>query len=69
MVDAEELNLAALRRIDVERAMERSGSVEFQELLTQEYNLALFRSKINNAPSKQLAKDLEQYIQKLGGSI
>ena len=65
----EELNFAALRRIDVDRAMERFGSVEFQKLLTQEYNLALFRSKINNASSKQLAKDLEQYIQKLGGSI
>ena len=65
----EELNLAALRNIDVDRAIDRFRSVEFQDLLTQEYNVALFRSKINNASSKQLAKELEQYIQKLGGRI
>jgi hypothetical protein len=65
----EELNLTAIRKIDVDRSMERFVSIEFQELLTQEYNLAVFRSEINNSQSKQLAKDLEKYIQKLGGSI
>jgi hypothetical protein len=65
----EKLNFAALKKIDVDRAVERFRSIEFQELLTQEQNRALFQRKIDNSLSKRLAKDLEHYIQKLGGSI
>lgn len=65
----EVLDHDALHKIDVNRAIERFRSIEFQELLTKEYNLALFRSRISTSPSKQLAIDLEQYIQNLGGSI
>ena len=64
----EELNFAALTKIDVDRAVERFRSVDFQDLLTQEYNLALFRRRINDSLSKRLAKDLENYTQQLEGS-
>jgi len=61
-------NLAAMKEFDTDRAVERFRSTEFQDLLNQEYNLALFRSLIDNAPSKQLVSDLEQYIRRLDNS-
>jgi hypothetical protein len=65
----DELNLAAVKDFGPDRAVERFRSIEFQDLLNQEYNLALFRMQINDLPSKRLAKDLENYIQQLGGSL
>jgi len=65
----DELNLASVKDFGPDRAVERFRSIEFQDLLNQEYNLALFRRQVSNSPSKRLAKDLENYIQQLGGSL
>ena len=64
----EDAYLASTKDFDEARAVERLTSVEFQDLLNQEYNLAVFRSLIDNTPSKQLASDLEEYIQRLDNS-
>jgi len=66
---SEVLNLAALKKFDVDREVEAFQSIEFQKLLNQEHNLALFRRLISNSPSKRLVKELEKYMQQLGGSI
>ena len=65
----DELILAAVKDFGTDRAAERFRTIEFQDLLNQEYNLALFRMQITNTSSKRLAKDLEKYIQQLGGSL
>jgi len=67
LVYEEDAYLATRNEIDTDRAIERFTSTEFQELVNQEYNLARFRSLIDNAPSEQLARDLEEYIQQLDG--
>ncbi len=58
-------NFSSMKEFGVDRATERFTSIEFQNLLNQEYNLALFRTQIDNSPSKRLARDLEKYIQQV----
>lgn len=58
---------SSLKEFGADRAVERFLSIEFQNLLNQEYNLALFRRQIENFPSKRLARDLEEYIQQVDG--
>ena len=64
----EDMNLEVMKEFDTDRAMERFTSVEFQNLLNQEYNSAFFKMEIDSAPAKQLARDLENYIERVGGS-
>jgi len=63
----ENADLATQNEFDTDRAVERFTSTEFQELVNQEYNLARFRSLIDNALSKRLARDLEEFVQPLDG--
>ena len=65
----EELTLELMKPFGIDRAVESFRSEKFQDLLNQEYNVAKFRDQITSLPSKQLAQDLEDYIQQLGGSI
>jgi len=61
----EELNLAAMEKFGIDRAVESFRSIEFQNLLNQEYNSAIFKKGFDSSLSERLAKDLENYIQQL----
>jgi len=62
------MNLVAMEDFGIDRALERFTSIEFQNLLNQEYNFAFFVQRTDySSSSKRLAKDLKDYIQQLEG--
>ena len=62
----EDMNLVAMEDFGIDRALERFTSIEFQNLLNQEYNFAFFVQRTDySSSSKRLAKDLKNYIQQL----
>ena len=64
----EDMNLVAMEDFGIDRALERFTSIEFQNLLNQEYNFAFFVQRTDySSSSKRLAKDLKDYIQQLEG--
>ena len=64
----EDMNLVAMEDFGIDRALERFTSIEFQNLLNQEYNFAFFVQRADySSSSKRLAKDLKNYIQQLEG--
>lgn len=64
----DDMNLTAMSKFGIDRALDGFRSVEFQNLLNQEYNYAYFNLRNNSLPAKQLAKDLLKYIQQLEGN-
>ncbi len=65
----EDMNLAAMEKFGTDLAVERFTSIEFQDLLKQEYNYAFFNQRTDRSSSaKRLAKDLEIYVEQLEGS-
>lgn len=64
----DDMNLTAMEKFGTDRAVERFTSIEFQNLLSQEYNYAFFNMRNDSLSSKKLADDLESYIQQLDGS-
>ena len=64
----DDMNLAAMEDFGIDRALELFTSAEFQNLLNQEYNYAFFNQDTDSSSAKRLAKDLETYIEQMGGS-
>lgn len=64
----DEMSLTSMKEFGIDRALDGFRSVEFQNLMHQEYNYAYFNLRNDSLPAKQLAEDLFNYIQKLDGS-
>jgi hypothetical protein len=64
-----DMDLTAMREFDIDRALGRVRSVDFQNLMNQEYNYAYFNLRNDSLPAKKLAIDLSNYIQELDGSV
>lgn len=65
----EDMNLAAMDKFGTDLAIKRFTSIDFRNLLNQEYNYAFFNQRSDRSSSaKRLVKDLETYIQQLKGS-
>ena len=64
----DDMGLADMEEFDIDRAVTRFTSAEFQDLLNQEYNYAYFTQRLNfRATSAQLMTDLEEHIRQLNG--
>lgn len=61
----EDMNLATMEEFGIDPAIELFTSTEFQSLLNQEYNYAFFNQNIDSSSAKQIANELENYIQHL----
>jgi hypothetical protein len=61
----EDMSFASMTEFGVDYAVESFRSVEFRKLLNQEYNYAFFNMRNDSLPSKQLANDLENYIEQV----
>ena len=62
----DDMDFAAMEDFGVERALTRILSPEFQDLMNQEYNHAVFFRNLDlGTPSQRLAKRLEAYIREL----
>jgi hypothetical protein len=62
----ENMSLAAMEDFGIERAIELFTSTKFQNLLNQEYNYAYFHLNIDSSLAKELALDVEKYMQRMG---
>ncbi len=64
----DDMKLADMEEYGTDRAIARFTSTEFQDLMNQEYNYALFTQRLNfRSRSVQLVTDLEEHIQQLDG--
>jgi hypothetical protein len=62
----ENMSLATMEDFGIERAIELFTSTKFQNLLNQEYNYAYFNLNLDSSLAKELALELEDYIQRTG---
>jgi hypothetical protein len=62
----EDMNLAVLEEFGIDSAIELFTSTRFQNLLNQEYNYAYFNLNIDSSSAKELARELEDYVQRAG---
>jgi hypothetical protein len=62
----EDMNLEVMEDFGIDRAIELFTSTKFQSLLNQEYNYAYFNLNTDSSSAKELAKELEDYIQRAG---
>jgi hypothetical protein len=62
----EDMNLTAMESFGIEHAIEVFTSTKFQYILNQEYNYAYFNLNIDSSLAKELAIELEDYIQRAG---
>lgn len=64
----QDMDLAAMKDFGTDRAVEGFTSIEFQNLLNQEYNFTFFVQRTDfGAAGKRLAADLEDYAHQLNG--
>ena len=61
----DEIDLAALEEFGIDNAIARVRSEEFNRLLNQEYNFALFNQRISSRGARELAAQLESYLERL----